>query len=97
MECANTVAVVVPSPAISLVFEATSWTRLDTRQLRWLHIWHDVPSTEVLKLVLELNRLGYSHTICRATSALKKSKKTRQLTLGDLRTTKALLNNHIPT
>ena len=68
MARARTVAVVVPSPAISFVFEATSWTRL------WIYegknynrdskVQGHPPSTKVLKLVFELNGFGNRYAIC---------------------------------
>ena len=75
---------VVPSPATSFVLLATSWTSLQEeggvsegqvgvgrRASGW--VGASLPSAEVLELVLEHNRLGHSHTICRVRLAWRMS------------------------
>jgi hypothetical protein len=61
------VAVVVPSPATSFVWEATSWTRLfhiKCLSQERLEAWDkNSPSTQVLELIFERNSLGDGYTI----------------------------------
>jgi len=74
MARARTVAVVVPSPAVSLVFDATSCTSLNSGQACILiRRVDDAPRSEILDWVFKRDRFRNRHTV-----------------LGDLWPTKAL-------
>lgn len=56
-----------------------------------------VPSTEVLELVLQLNRLRNRYTVCDTSVRHEKAVSLARLTLRDLGSSEALLDNHIAT
>lgn len=57
----------------------------------------DVPSTEVLKLVLEGDGLGDSHTIYESRQSYRNTEGGGTRTLGDFWTTKRLFDDDVAT